>query len=281
MMKAFIKITTIVWLLPFHLFSQQEINRTKYFPAEKSFPNQSPAKKNTWVFILAGQSNMAGRGMVEPQDTLPDQRIFSIDQNGKLVYAKEPLNLFEPSYAGLDCGYSFAKTMLKKIPARINIVVIHAAVGGSSIRQWIDDSTHRNVQLLSNFKEKVEIAKKYGTIKGILWHQGESDANQKRIPLYRDNLNILFNKLRTIVNNPQLPIVMGELGSFSKDPISFEAINSIIRNYPQTDPFASFIKTGDLTHKGDSLHFNSVGQRTMGERYANEFWGKFYSERNK
>jgi hypothetical protein len=72
---------------------------------------------------------------------------------------------------------------------------------------------------------------------------------------------------------------MGELGSFSKDPISFEAINSIIRNYPQTDPFASFIKTGDLTHKGDSLHFNSAGQRTMGERYAIEFWEKFSSKK--
>ncbi len=278
-MKVFFKIMTMVWLLPFQSFSQLETNRTKYFPAEKSFPNPSPAKKNTWVFIMAGQSNMAGRGMVEPQDTLPHKRIFSIDQNGNLIYAKEPLNLFEPGYAGLDCGYSFAKTMLEKIPAKINIVVIHAAVGGSSIRQWIDDSTHRNVQLLSNFKEKVEIAKKYGTIKGILWHQGESDANQKRIPLYRNNLNILFTKLRTIVNDLQLPIVMGELGSFSKDPMSFEAINAIVRNYLQTDPFASFIKTSDLMHKGDSLHFNSAGQRTMGERYANEFWEKFCSKK--
>ena len=63
---------------------------------------------------------------------------------------------------------------------------------------------------------------------------------------------------------------MGELGAFSKEPTSFEAINAIIRTYPSTDHYAGFIKTFDLLHKGDSLHFNSAGQRIMGERYAKE-----------
>jgi len=36
-----------------------------------------PAKENVWVFMLAGQSNMAGRDFVEPQDTLPTVLAFS------------------------------------------------------------------------------------------------------------------------------------------------------------------------------------------------------------
>jgi hypothetical protein len=255
-------------------WSQNEKDRTKFFPQEKSYPKKLPTKKNTWVFIMAGQSNMAGRGWVEAQDTVPDKRIFAIDSDGKLLYAKEPLNLFEPSYAGLDCGVSFARSLLKEIQAKINVVVIHTAVGGSNIRQWIDDSSHRNVKLLSNFKDKVAIAKKYGTIKGIIWHQGEADANAKRIPLYEKNLGTLFTTFRSIVGNDKLPIIMGELGAFSKDPQGFEAINKIIRSYHQIDIYSSFIKTSDLMHKGDSLHFNSAGQRTMGERYA-----KLYSEK--
>ena len=265
----------ICLLLSIAGWSQNEKDRTKFFPQEKSYPKKIPSKKNTWIFLMAGQSNMAGRGWVEAQDTVPNKRVFSMDSEGKLLYAKEPLNLFEPSYAGLDCGVSFARSLLKEIPSKINILVIHTAVGGSNIKQWIDDSTHRSVKLLSNFKEKVAIAKKYGTIKGIIWHQGESDANSKRIPLYQKNLEILFNTFRTIIGNDQLPIIMGELGAFSKEPQAFEAINKIIRAFPQTDSYTGYIKTSDLIHKGDSLHFNSAGQRSMGERYANMYKEKF------
>lgn len=251
-------------------------NRTLNFPKSRPAPKSIPAPEKTWVFILAGQSNMAGRGFVEPQDTVPHKRIFSIDADGKLRYAKEPLNMFEPGYVGLDCGMSFARKMIKNIPSNIRVLIIHTAVGGSNIRQWIDDSTHRNVKLLSNFKEKVAIAKQYGTIKGILWHQGESDANEKRIPLYNQHLQILFKQFRDIVGNDQLPIIMGELGAFSKQPSDFEKINAIIRNYPSQDQWSGFIKTNDLQHKGDSLHFNSAGQRQMGERYAEVYVNNFY-----
>jgi hypothetical protein len=68
-----------------------------------------PDKENLWVFILAGQSNMAGRGTVEAQDTIPSERIFTINKDGEVKIAKEPLHFYEPSMAGLDCGLSFAK----------------------------------------------------------------------------------------------------------------------------------------------------------------------------
>ena len=145
--------------------------------------------------------------------------------------------------------------------------------------QWIDDSTHRGVKLLSNFKAKVAIAKQYGTVKGILWHQGESDATEKRIPHYSQHLQTLFGQFRSIVGNDQLPIILGELGAFSKEPAAFESINNIIRSYPNQDPRSAFIITSDLQHKGDSLHFNSAGQRMMGERYAKTYAEKFLKTR--
>ncbi len=274
-MKKYLCFIAIIFGCITNVVSQDELNRTANFPKEKLYPKKKPIKKNTWVFILAGQSNMAGRGWVEAEDTLINQRIFSIDAEGNILYAKEPLNLFEPNYVGLDCGVSFARNLIPHIPPNINVLMIHTAVGGSNIRQWIDDSTHRDVKLLSNFKEKVGIAKKYGTIKGILWHQGESDANAKRIPLYLQNLQLLFKQFRAIIKDDHLPIILGELGAFSKQPQAFEAINKIIRNYPEQDLRSAFIKTSDLQHKGDSLHFNSTGQRMMGERYAKIYADKF------
>src|SRR6185369_16921932 len=98
-------------------------------------------RKNKWVFILAGQSNMAGRGLVEPQDTIPSARILTINKNGKLIIAKEPLHFYESTLTGLDCGLSFSNAIVKEFPSTISVLLIPTAVGGSSISQWLGDST--------------------------------------------------------------------------------------------------------------------------------------------
>ena len=249
--------------------------RTTYFPKQMDMVSESRNKENIWVFIMAGQSNMAGRGLVEPKDTFPDKRILSINKAGQLIIAKEPLHWYEPERTGLDCGFSFAKTLIKKIPDSISVLLIPTAVGGSSISQWLGDSVYRNVKLFSNFKEKIAIAKQFGVIKGILWHQGESDANEKDIPHYKERLSDLFVKFRSAVDDSSLPVLIGELGSFSKTPEQFKLINKAINDYSFQDRNTAVITTADLKHKGDSLHFNSAGQRMMGKRFA-ESYMKFY-----
>ena len=228
-------------------------------------------KENVWVFIMAGQSNMAGRGIVEQEDTITDKRILSLNKNGQIIIAKEPLHFYEPERTGLDCGLSFAKTLITKIPNNISILIIPTAIGGSSIRQWLGDSVFRNVKLFSNFLSKVDIAKQNGVIKGLLWHQGESDANETNIPLHKERLNLLFSKFREAVGNKELPVLMGELGSFSGNRDNFNLINKSFHEYAAGDKNSSVISTGDLKDKGDQLHFNSEGQRTMGKRFAEAY----------
>src|SRR5687767_3710722 len=111
------------------------VERTTYFPKRLEMISTGINKENIWVFIMAGQSNMAGRGIIEPEDTVPDKRILSVNKDGQVIIAKEPLHFYEPERTGLDCGLSFAKTLIKKIPDSISILIIPAAVGGSSIRQ--------------------------------------------------------------------------------------------------------------------------------------------------
>lgn len=251
---------------------KQDDNRTEFFPKIEQKPDVIPAKENVWVFILAGQSNMAGRGKVEPVDTIPDIRIFTINKEGELLLAKEPLHFYEPAATGLDCGLSFGKELLKHIPDRISVLIIPTAVGGSSISQWINDSTFRNVTLMTNFKEKIKIGQKYGTIKGILWHQGENDATtQETIEIYNKQLQKLFAIFRNEIANNELPIIIGELGSFSKTDDNWQAINSKIEEYIETDPNAYLIKTNDLKDKGDKVHFDSEGLREIGRRFAGQF----------
>ncbi|MCK0145953.1 sialate O-acetylesterase [Arenibacter sp. F26102] len=251
-------------------YGQHKDDRTQFFPKIELSVENIPHKANIWVFILAGQSNMAGRGLVEPQDTVPNTRIFTVNKQGDMIYAKEPLHFYEPSMAGLDSGLSFGKTLIKHIPDSISVLLIPTAVGGSSITQWLNDSIHREVKLFTNFKQKAELGMRFGTVKGILWHQGESDAKTKEAPLYQIKLSELFYQFRKIIGNQEAPVVIGQLGSYSTNPL-WSKINDHIKYYVSTDPFAGLINTSDLKEKGDKVHFNSEAQRIMGERYALEF----------
>ncbi|MDP4261442.1 MAG: sialate O-acetylesterase [Bacteroidota bacterium] len=266
------------WLIIFSLViscGRKLVERTTYFPKRNEMIAGAMNKQNVWVFIMAGQSNMAGRGLVEPQDTIAEKRILTIDKNGQLIIAKEPLHFYEPSLAGLDCGYSFGKTMIKYIPDSISVLLIPTAIGGSSISQWLDDALYRNVKLFSNFRSKAEIGKQYGIIKGILWHQGESDANPNDIPHYQQRLSMLFTRFRSTTGNDHLPVLIGELGLFPKDKENRELINKAIKEYSLQDKNTAVIPTSDLKDRGDSLHFNSKGQRTMGRRFAEMYLRKW------
>src|SRR5690606_20104006 len=136
-------------------------------------------------------------------------RVLTINKKGEIILAKEPLHFYEPTMAGLDCGLSFGKELVKQLPDSVSVLLLPAAVGGSSILQWLGDSTFRNVPLFSNFEEKVQIGKNYGTIKGILWHQGENDAGtQETIDPYRSRLAQLLTQFRHTIGNEKLPIII-------------------------------------------------------------------------
>ncbi len=255
--------------------------RTRNFPKQQIKVEEMPEKHNLWIFLLAGQSNMAGRGKVEPQDTIPNERILTINKNNLWILAKEPLHFYEPRLTGLDCGLSFGRELLNHIPDSVSIALIPCAVGGSSMQQWLGDLHHRDVQLLSNLKNKVDFASQYGIVKGILWHQGESDASAELIPKYEQNLQHLISTLRHITGQNDLPFLMGELASFANPEKQrrWDAINSIMHKVAGKDENTFVIGTGDLQTKGDSVHFNAAGQRSMGWRFARMFAGYYINGR--
>jgi len=50
-----------------------------------------------------------------------------------------------------------------------------------------------------------------------------------------------------------------------------DSINKAIRQIAETDKDILIIKTEDLSHKGDYLHFNSLSLRELGKRYAETY----------
>lgn len=268
------KLLFLIFLIPMITKGQTILSSTTYFPKQTVYVDSLPAKENVWVFIMAGQSNMAGRAFVEPQDTISDPQIISINKENRLILAKEPLHFYQPKLTGLDCGMSFARELIPHLDKNTVILLLPCAVGGSSIDFWLNDSIFNGVHLKSNFMEKVELVKKYGTLKGILWHQGESDAFEDKIPVYKSKLNELFTFFRKNAGNDSLPIIMGELGSYpvsEKMKTNWSSINEIIHQAANTDKHCSLVSTGDLKPKEDNIHFDSPSQRILGQRYADAY----------
>jgi hypothetical protein len=268
------KLLILIFLIPLITNGQTILSSTANFPKQTVYVDSLPAKENVWVFIMAGQSNMAGRAFVEPQDTISDPQIISINKENRLIMAKEPLHFYQPKLTGLDCGMSFARRLIPHLDKNTVVLLLPCAVGGSSIDFWLNDSIFNGVHLKSNFKEKVELAQKYGTLKGILWHQGESDAFEDKIPVYESKLNELFTFFRKNAGNDSLPIIMGELGSYpvsEKMKTNWNSINEIIHQAASADKHCSLVSTGDLKPKEDNIHFDSPSQRILGQRYADAY----------
>ncbi len=275
---------TLFFLVFFFTEGQAQGLRKANFPKNVEYVKKMPDPKNVWIFFMTGQSNMAGRGLVEPQDTLSNKRILTIDSLGNWIYAKEPLHFYEPTMTGLDCGLSFGKELLTVIPKDVTIAIIPCAVGNTSIEQWLGDEETRGIKLFSNFKNKVNQYQKYGTIKGILWHQGEANAKTELIPQYKDNLQQLLKNFRVTVKNDKLPIFIGQLGSYSRPfewHLKWDSINTIINDVAESDPNTYVIYTQDLKTKGDYIHFDSESQRTMGKRFADKYLQSIDLSKNK
>ncbi|MEO6330277.1 MAG: sialate O-acetylesterase [Ginsengibacter sp.] len=237
-----------------------------------------PGKENFYIFILAGQSNMAGRGFIQPQDTVSSPQVFTLNKDDEWVYAKEPLHYYEPERTGLDCGLSFGKKLAALYGKNITIGIVPCAIGGSSIEQWLGDSTYRNVTLYTNLLKKVKAAAESGTIKGLLWHQGETNAGVNNYKNYRQKLEMFFTKIRKDVNNAVLPVYAGELSSFldrKTNPFA-DSVNNDLHVLSAAIKNMYVIKTSDLTPKSDTVHFDSPSQRTMGKRFAKRVYKTAY-----
>lgn len=215
------------------------------------------------LYLLVGQSNMAGRGFLEKEDTTFNAHVFMFDKNDSFVLAREPLH-YDKKSRGTGPGLAFGKEMAKKFPNN-HIGLIPAAVGGTKISYWHPDNKRG---LYKEAIRKAKAASKYGSLKGILWQQGESDCNTIDAPLYGERLTALIKNLRKDLDAPNLPIVIGGLGGFLKAKDNRAVVEKALIEVASEIGNAKFSAASGLGHIGDSLHFNSKAQRENGRRMA-------------
>lgn len=217
------------------------------------------------IYLLIGQSNMAGRGAIDSISKQENPKILMLTKEDKWVPATDPLHFDKPAIVGVGPGLSFAQHMLSNNKTT-TIGLIPCALGGSPIRVWEPDSVYlETFHPYHDAIRRAKLAMQRGSLKGIIWHQGESDNNPKSAAIYMAKLKILINRLRTDLQLPHLPFIAGEIGYFLKEEI---VINQVINQLPTQVPHTAVVSAQGLTDKGDQLHFNTPSARELGKRYA-------------
>lgn len=245
--------------------------------------------RNFYIFICFGQSNMQGAAPIENQDMTINNRfkVFQAQDCPNLNRKKaEWVSAVPPTCqcnSGLSPADYFGRTLVANLPDNITVGIINVSVAGCDIRLF-DKDIYKDFD--STYKEKwftslvasydgnpyqylvglAKLAQKDGVVKGILLHQGETNAGQEQWPSY---VKKIYGDMLTdlSLNANSVPLLAGEL--LSADGNCCSKMNPIIRTLPNTIPSAHIISSEGCTGF-DNAHFDSNGYRELGRRYGLE-----------
>ncbi len=229
-----------------------------------------PSKDNFRIVILAGQSNMAGRGFIEEEDLTPIPRVYMLDREGRWVPAVEPIHYDKPS-AGVGPGREFARMLVDSNP-EISVGLVPTACGGSSIDDWRPGVFfgQTNSYPYDDAVARAKRALKDGVLEAILWRQGESDISPSKSQKYEEKLIQLFSDLRSELHADNVPILVGELAMAEENndvqTLRKAQISAVARSQP-----AAFVSAEGVTLNPDNIHFDRKSQLEQGKRFFYAF----------
>lgn len=266
---------------------------------------------DTW--ILAGQSNMQGFGLLgDPRRTVTaDERIEHLTSSGEWAPGADPLQRLWESYTpvhqqfqrmgligdevslsdqelarrergrereGAGLGMAFASQMADITGKPIGLVP--AAHGGSSLAQWSpayggepEDSTFTLYGALLDrvrrARERIDVE-----VRGVLWYQGESDANLTAAADYAERFDEWLARLRTDLGESELPLYAVQLGRFTghEDPgfgveAAWDRVREAQRTLPSRSPATGVVSAVDLG-LSDTIHVSAPDLERLGRRLA-------------
>lgn len=233
------------------------------------------------LFLLLGQSNMKGRGIM-PDEPSRDPRIVMMHlRDDRWYVARHPLHLVGDAStfqgadnAGVGPGMAFAEVVRAREP-KVRIGLIPCAVGGSPIAQWqkgarLYDQALRRARLALSQTAAVN-----ARIRAALWLQGEADATPAGLPVHEAKLLKLVDDLRADLAEPALPFIAATIGEMRDDESAGgrAAMNRLLLSLPDKRPHTGCVDGRDLrTHIGDHVHFDTAAQNAIGRRYAEKYY---------
>lgn len=240
--------------------------RRRSFLATGSLLWAADGPRDLRIFLLCGQSNMAGRGDVEESDRRSLERVWSMNKAHEWALATDPLHFDKPAIAGVGLGRTFAR-LLTQADSEARVGLVPCAMGGSALHEWAPGTPH-----FENTLKRARIALASGRLSGILWHQGEADSSDRqKAESYTERFAVMINAFRKELGD--VPVVVGQLGEFLlPDKFPFAAtVNRHLAQLPLEVKRSAFVSSAGLGHRGDEIHFDSAGFREFGRRYAHAY----------
>jgi hypothetical protein len=98
-------------------------------------------------------------------------------------------------------------------------------------------------------------------IRGVIWLQGEANANPVELSLHAERLRAMIEALRADLALPELPFIACTIGEMKPAPLltNLKAMNEIQLALPKNVPHTACVDARDLkTHIGDAVHFDTA-----------------------
>ena len=214
-------------------------------------------------FLMIGQSNMAGRGFPDEVPPIKSDHLFML-RNGRWQPLCEPVNYDRP-FSGIGPAPEFARLYQESTGRDTGL--IPCADGGTSLCDWKPGGL-----LYDHAVFQAKLAMRTSELKGILWHQGETDSDEEEsAQRYFERLSVFFDRLLSDLGLTGLPVLIGEigyyLGSYPLGGDYFQIVNTAIRSFCDSHDRFGLVSAEGLEPNPDGLHFSAASQRIFGKRY--------------
>jgi len=242
------------------------------------------------VFIVAGQSNCDGRGAATAL-TGPLEKWAKPQDDVIIAYSCSKLRgpvLGSDGFKPLQPGWSVApgKNKPKAVPSGTfgpevsfgrdmadnlkgkKVALIKYAEGGTSLQKdWNPEVKDRLYPAFLDFTRKsLKELKEKGhtyTIRGMIWHQGESDASLTAAE-YQKMLTEFIARVRADLETPDLPFGIGEVIDNGKRDSILAAQRATAK-----DVKGAFLVLAEKLKSSDGgTHFDAASQIELGQRFA-------------
>lgn len=208
------------------------------------------AEKPVHIFILSGQSNMAG-------------------MNPKVGFEQEAEKLFP------DAEVVYFKVARGGQPIRLWVSQWNEIAEKHGLNSKVDSTKYYD-PILAQYKKLLQAHPEPASVT-FCWMQGERDAKESLSAAYADAMNQLIANLRQDFNQPKMNFVIGRLSDFGKDDNThWQAVRKAQVAVAEADERGSWVDCDDLNDKGEGnkkrndLHYTKEGYELLGRRYVRQ-----------
>jgi sialate O-acetylesterase len=247
------------------------------------------------LWVLAGQSNMEGVGDLV-NTPLPSEMVHNFDLSDRWAIAEDPLHNLPGAVdrvhwrknaqgevrrlegaalaqfianrkKGAGLGLPFGLEMARRTGVPVGLV--SCAHGGTSMAQWDPALKDKGGDsLYGAMLRRVRLVG--GKVTGVLWYQGESDANPKAAPLFQNKFEQFVKAVRDDLLSPGLPFYYVQIGRHASAAsfVEWNSVQESQRLAETTIPRSGMVAAIDFS-LDDGIHVSTPDHTRLGRRLAN------------